>query len=319
MCDLTRLTIPTLACALLLSACSGEADNDSIEVSGSATVAPITGAMAAQGRFDVNVAAEGTIDGFERFCAGETAINDASTAIPAEALATCEENGVEFVELPIGLDALTVVRHEKNDFATDLTSAELAAIFEPGSTVTTWSDVRSTWPDEEIALFGRGSGSGTFDFFTHTINGEAGAIRDDYRHTDDMAELATWIAEDENALGFMGVGNYLAADEEQRDLITNVAVDGVMPALAETQDGSYLLARPLFIYVSTAAIEEDPRVGEFVDYYVEYAPDVLPRVRFYPFAEETYGAVQERWSDRTPGAMFGGEQFVTDVEAGLEG
>ncbi|NLS10736.1 hypothetical protein HGQ17_12185 [Nesterenkonia sp. MY13] len=171
---------------LALTACGGdaEASGDPIVARGSATVAPITELIAADGGFDVEVNADGTTTGFEAFCSGDVDINNASEAIPGpeaqtDFLSQCEQNGVEFIELPIGLDSLTVVRNQANDFAGDLTMEELQAIWEPGSEVTTWSDLRSEWPDEEIVLAGRPSGSGTFDVFTHYVVGETGGIRDD--------------------------------------------------------------------------------------------------------------------------------------------
>lgn len=296
------LAFITVTALLGLSACSG-ASEEAMEISGSSTVAPITNAIARQGRFDVAVEEEGTIDGFKRFCAGETVINNASTAIPAEMIDECDSGGVDSIELPVGLDALTVVRNEKNTFATDITTDELKTIFAPDSTVTKWSDVRDGWPEEDLKVYGRGEGSGTFETFTQTVNGEVGAIRNDYEITDDMAELATRIAEDENAIGFMGIGNYLAADGEQRDLITNVAIDGVMPSLQETQSGNYPMARPLFLYVAAEAAEKDENVSEFVDYYLDHADEVLPRVRFYAFDEDVYELSKQRWESRATGAM----------------
>ncbi|GGA75451.1 phosphate ABC transporter substrate-binding protein [Pseudoclavibacter endophyticus] len=315
-----RIAATSFAALAALTGCATAANEGAeITVSGSATVAPITQAVADQGRFAIDLAAEGTINGFERFCAGETDLNNASTAIPEEFVASCAENGVDFVELPIGLDAMTLVRNEANSFATDLSMTELADIWAPDSTVTTWADVRSEWPDDEIGLYGRPDGSGTFDFFTNTVNGEPGSIRDDYQATNDMVELTSWVADDENALAFMGVGNYLEADEEQRDRITNIAIDGVMPTLEHAQSGEYTpFSRPLFIYVSLQAIEEKAAVAEFVDYYVDYVPNALPFTGFYGLGDEVTELVQARWEARTPGAMFDGDEFPTgDLAAAL--
>lgn len=311
------LSLASLTALLAVSACSGPSE-EAMQISGSATVAPITKAIARQGRFDVSVEAEGTTDGFSRFCSGETVINNASTAISKEMMDECDSNDIDYIELPVGLDALTVVRNEKNTFATDITMEELKTIFAPDSKVSKWSDVRDGWPDEDLNIYGRGEGSGTFETFTQVVNGEVGAIRKDYEVTDDMAELATWIAEDEHSIGFMGIGNYLAADGEQRDLITNLAIDGVMPSLQETQSGNYPMARPLFIYVSAEAAEKDEKVAEFVDYYLDYADEVLPRVRFYAFDDDVYELSKQRWESRTTGAMFDGDQFGTDVVEAMQ-
>lgn len=305
------------AAALGLAACGSGSDNstEAITASGSSTVAPITEAVARQGRFDLDLAAEGTIDGFTRFCSGESAINNASVAIPGageevDFVAMCEDNGVDYIELPIALDALSLVRNEANTFATDLTLAELKRIWEPDSQVQTWRDVRSEWPEQPISLYGRPSGSGTFDYFTHFVVGQTGSIRSDYQGTDDIAELAAWIADDDNALGFMGVGNYLAADEEYRDRMTNVAVDGVLPSMAEAQEGRYRpLTRPLLVYVSVAALEADENIGEFVSYYLSNVENVLPRVYYYALPAEAYSLSRERFDQRVTGTAFGGDPF----------
>ncbi|WP_260761682.1 PstS family phosphate ABC transporter substrate-binding protein [Mycobacterium sp. SMC-4] len=303
------------ALALTLTSCGGNAADAAIAVSGSSTVAPITEAVARAGGFTVDVAAEGTLDGFTRFCNGDTAINNASVAIPGAGqpenfVAMCEENGVEFIELPVALDALSIVRNERNTFALDMTLDELRAIWSPDSEIRTWQDVRAEWPDRAISRYGRPPGSGTFDYFTHFVVGETGSITSDYRSTDDMGELSAWIANDDDALAFMGVGNYLAADEDHRDRMTNVAVDGVLPALENARDGQYRpLTRPLFLYVSTAALGDDDKLGEFLSYYLAHAADVVPRVYFYPLAPEAYRLAQERFDQRITGTAFDGDPY----------
>ncbi|MBB3037538.1 PstS family phosphate ABC transporter substrate-binding protein [Hoyosella altamirensis] len=316
---LTQRALPVVSVAalalLVTPGCSSSEAAAPIEVSGSSTVAPITEAIARDGRFDVAVTPEGTTDGFARFCNGETPINNASEAIPGpgqrtDYVAMCAENGVEYIELPIGLDALSLVRNEANDFAQDLTLDELKRIWSPDSGITRWSDIRPDWPAEAISLYGRPDGSGTFDYFTHFAVGEAGSIRSDYRATDDMAELARWIAEDENSLGFMGAGNYLAADEEYRDRIANVSVEGVAPSRSNAQDGTYQpFTRPLFIYVSASAAE-DAAVADFVEYYLRTVRGMLPRVFFYALPADAYPLVQQRFDDRITGTMFGGDPFT---------
>ncbi|SJM71249.1 substrate-binding domain-containing protein [Gulosibacter sp. 10] len=309
------------AAALIMTGCSAEGGGEVIQISGSATVAPITQAVATQGRFEVEIAAEGTNSGFDRFCRGETAINNASAPIPGAGAETdytalCAEHGVEYLELPIGLDALSIVRNEANGLVEDLTLEQLQAIWEPGSEVSAWSDLDPSWPDEPIGLYGRGDGSGTYDVFTQAVNGETGAIREDYSSTDDLDELAAWVAEDEYGIGFMGVGNYLAADEEYRNRITNVSVDGAAPGLEEVQSGEYdALTRPLFLYVAVNALD-DERVASFVEYYLNEAREVLPRVYFYALPEEAYPLVQSRYEDRIPGTMYGegGEPGASVVE-----
>ncbi|HIW91389.1 MAG TPA: substrate-binding domain-containing protein [Candidatus Corynebacterium avicola] len=305
-----------------LTACGDDnsADGDSgsgtITVSGSATVAPITSAVARDTGVDVDQSTEGSIAGFERFCTGETHINNASESIPGpgeetDFLAMCEENGVDFVELPVALDTITLIRHADNDLVNDLTAGELQAIWEPDSDITTWSDVRDDWPEEEINLIGRGPGSGTFDYFTRTVTGTAGEIRDDYTAVDDPTELNEAVAEDPYALGFTGVGSYLE-DADNRDQLSTISVDGVEPSLEDAQDGSYgPLARPLFIYVSTEALDDSdggsPDVEGFVGDYLDRVADLLPSTYFYPLPDEAYEQVQQRFSDRTTGSLTDGE------------
>lgn len=323
---MTRSTTPLavttgLAGALLLSACGG---SDPVEISGSTTVAPVTALAAREAGVDIDQAEEGTVAGFERFCEGQTPINNASEAIPGagqpvDYVQLCADNGVDFVELPIGLDALSLVRHVDNDRVEDLTLEELRAIWAPDSEVTTWSDVRPEWPEEEIVLVGRPAESGTFEYFTHHVTGEVGAIRDDYRTTHDLDELAGWIAEEPYALGFMGAGNYLSAPEESRDRLTTVAVDGVEPGRENAQDGSYApLTRPLFLYVSLEALE-DEEIESFVTGYVEQAASLMPRTYFYALSEDTYAQVEQRLADRVTGSVYEGDPYRSEPVGDLLG
>lgn len=299
---LRRLTALAATCGLLLAGCTPTSD-DPIRVTGSATVAPITSHMAMKTRTAIEQTADGTLDGFGQFCRGGSHINNASVPIPEDMQELCADNGVEFIELPIAVDALSVVRNSANGAVLDLTTEELGAIWAPGSEVTTWSDVRPEWPDEEIVLVGRGAGSGTFDYFSEAVTGEAGSLREDYRTTDDIDELTGWIAEDRNALGFMGVGNYLAADENHRNVMATVSVDGVQPTLAGVQDGSYrALTRPLFLYVSVEALEKREDVNAFVEKYVDDVHDELPLVYYYRLPQETYDAVRQRLDERVTGS-----------------
>lgn len=301
------LTASMLAAVTVLAGCSSS-DNtpgeDAIQATGSATVEPITSYIANRYDFDVNVEAIGSTDGFEKFCNGEADINDASVAIPGSDAPVdfqkqCDDNKIEYIELPIGLDAITIVKHRDNDFASDLTIEQLHDIWSKDSPVSKWSDIDPSWPDEEIKLYGRPAGSGTLGVFEATVLG-GDEIRDDYESTDDIQELSKWVAEDKNALSFMGIGNYLATDEENRNLIDNVSVDGVAPTAEETKSGNYPLSRPLFIYVNKKSTERED-VDKFVTTYLEHAEAVMPRVYFYQLPEDEYGKAQKRYEDRTTG------------------
>ena len=292
---LTAVTVFAAGC----SSSHDVASEGAIQATGSATVEPITSYIANRYDFDVDVEAIGSTDGFEKFCNGEADINNASVAIPEDFQKQCADKDVEYIELPIGLDAITLVKHRDNDFAADLTIQQLHDIWAKDSAVSKWSDINPSWPDEEIKLYGRPAGSGTLDVFTDLVL-DGDEIRDDYQATDDIQELSQWVAEDPNALSFMGIGNYLATDEEHRNLIDNVDVDGVAPSAEEAKSGNYPLSRPLFIYVNKKATERED-VDKFVTTYLEHAEAVMPRVYFYQLPEQDYEDAKSRYSDRTAG------------------
>ena len=255
-----RLTLTAAALTAVAMAAAGcgsadtTSDGDAIRITGSSTVEPITSYMANRYDFNVDIDAVGSTDGFDTFCAGDADINDASVAIPGAGAEVdyqqqCADNGVNFVELPIALDAITLVKHRDNDWAQDLTIQQLHNIWAKDSAVSKWSDIDPSWPDEEITLYGRPSGSGTLGVFEQLVLG-GDQIRDDYQATDDVQELSGWVADDVNGLSFMGIGNYLSTEDPTRNRIDNVLVDGVAPTAEETKNGNYPLSRPLFIYVN---------------------------------------------------------------------
>lgn len=294
--------------ALTVTACSdsGNApDDDTMTITGSSTVEPITRYMLNRYDFDAEVEAVGSTDGFDRFCAGDADINDASVAIPGAGAEVdyqkqCADNGVNFIELPIALDAVTLVKHRDNDWAKDLTVQQLHDIWAKDSDVTKWSDIDPSWPDEEITLYGRPDGSGTLGVFESLVLGDD-EIREDYQTTDDIQELSEWVAEDVNGLSFMGIGNYLATEDPTRNRIDNVLVDGVAPTAEETKNGNYPLSRPLFIYVNEDSAKRDD-VDEFVTTYLDKVEAVLPRVFFYQLPVDDYDSAKQRYEDRETGA-----------------
>lgn len=302
-----QLTAATLAAVTLFAAgCSQstEPSEDAIQVTGSSTVEPITSYIANRYDFDVNIEGIGSTDGFEKFCNGDADINDASVSIPGAGEPTdfqqlCADNNVEYVELPIGLDAITIVKHRDNDWAADLTIEQLHDIWSTASTVSKWSDIDPSWPDEEINLYGRPEGSGTLGVFQALVLGDD-EIREDYEATDDIQELSGWVAEDVNGLSFMGIGNYLATEDPTRSKIDNVLVDGVAPTAEEARSGNYPLARPLFIYVNKESAERED-VNDFVTTYLDHVEAVLPRVYFYQLPEQEYTDAKKRYEDRTTG------------------
>ena len=290
--------------ALALSACGGQSSagepagsgegsggmTGSVNTDGSSTVAPLTEAAAdlfrdEEAGVNVSVATSGTGGGFKVFCAGETDISNASRAIKDEEAAECEAAGIEYTEIIAANDGLSVIVNPENDWAEDLTVEQLNKIWGPEAEgeITNWNQVDSSFPDQAITLFGAGTDSGTFDYFTDAINGEEGAIRTDYSPSEDDNITIQGVAGDVGAIGFLG----LSYVEENEGVIKAVAVDGVMPSTETVQDGTYTpLGRPLFIYVNNASYVEKEPVKAFVDFYVDNSLDIAERALFVPLTEE---------------------------------
>lgn len=286
------------AAALVLSACGGQPTDGgdaegltgAVTADGSSTVAPLAEAAAdffreVEPGVNVTVATSGTGGGFKAFCAGETDISDASRPIKDEEAAICAEAGIEFTEIVIANDGLAVVINTENDWADDLTVEQLNTIWAPESegVITSWNQVDPSFPDVPLALFGAGTDSGTFDYFTAAINGEEGAIRADYSPSEDDNITVQGVSGAEGGIGFFG----LSYVEENADLIKAVTVDGVYPTVETVQDGSYTpLGRPLFIYVNNASYTDKPQVKAFVDYFVSEAVTVAEAALFVPLTDE---------------------------------
>lgn len=281
--------------ALVLTGCGGQdVQATNVVADGSSTVAPLSEAAATLFRdvdssINVTVATSGTGGGFEKFCAGETDISNASRPIKDEEAAICAENGIEFTEIVMANDGLAVVVPVGNTFAQCLTIEQLNTIWGPEAEgkVTSWNQVDSSFPDVELALFGPGTDSGTFDYFTDEINGEEGAIRTDYSPSEDDNVLVQGISGAEGGLGFFGL-SYVT---ENADLIRAVDVDGgegcVSASLETVQSGAYTpLGRPLFIYVSNTSYLEKAQVKKFVDFYVDSQADIAALATFIPLTDE---------------------------------
>jgi phosphate transport system substrate-binding protein len=291
----------------------GEGVSGNINIEGSSTVYPITQAAAELFRQEnpdarIEVGGAGTSDGFEAFCQGDTQISDASRPIDvAEEVPVCKENGVEYIEIPIAYDGISVVVNKKgNDWATDITSEELKKIWEPSAEgkITKWSQVRSDWPDRPLNLYGPGTESGTYEFFNETIvaNEEEVSRQSDVEMSEDDNVLVQGVSGDANALGYFGYSYY----ENNLDTLRALAVDGVKPTEDSIRSGEYLLSRPLFIYVSTDALKNNKAVKPFVDFYVsEQNLDRLVKAAKYvtlPASLEQESRTQ--YEDRTTGTVF---------------
>ncbi len=320
--------------ALIVAACGGGkaapqkqgegALQGLIQVDGSSTVYPITEAMAEEFQREhpnvrITVGISGTGGGFKKFCSGETDISDASRPIKPSEIEACKANGVEFIELPVAFDALSVVVNPQNDWVDYLTVEELRLIWAPESQgkITKWSQVRAGWPDEEMHLFGPGTDSGTFDYFTAAIVGKEGASRGDYQASEDDNVLVQGVANDKYALGYFGLAYYM----ENKDVLKAVPIDdgnpnngdGPIPPSPETVlDGKYQpLSRPIFIYVSTKAAER-PEVQAFIRFYLDptNAETLVPEVGYVPLPEKVYELALNRFEKRVTGSVFGGGSQV---------
>jgi phosphate transport system substrate-binding protein len=296
----TTAVSSALALSLALAACGGgnesSADGVTGEVvtDGSSTVQPLTaaaGELFSEENSDVNVsvATSGTGGGFEKFCAGETSISNASRPIKDEEKAICDEAGIEFTELRIATDALTVVTSKENDFVTCLTTDELKKMWEPGAEdkVTTWKQVKSDLPGDKFELYGPGTDSGTFDYFTDVINGEEGASRSDYNASEDDNVIVKGVGGSPNALGYFGYTYF----EENADTLKAVEVDNgdgcVAPSAETAQDGTYApLSRPLFIYVNKDDYAKEKQVAAFVDFYVAQDQAISEAAKFITLNDE---------------------------------
>jgi phosphate transport system substrate-binding protein len=274
---------------------AGEELSGDIEIDGSSTVGPLTTAAAEayreeQPNVNVTVGIAGTGGGFERFCAGETDISNASRPIDEEEeVPLCEEAGIEYTEFQVGVDALTVVVNSENDWATCLTTDHLKTIWEPSAEgkVTNWNQVDPSFPDQALVLAGPGTDSGTFDYFTDEINGEEGASRSDYTASEDDNVTVQAVAGDAGGLGYLGYTYY----EENSDTLKALEIDGgdgcVAPSVETARDGTYTpLSRPLFIYVKNDSLAR-PEVHGFVEYFLTNSIPLAEDALFIPVPEET--------------------------------
>jgi len=312
------VVVGLLALSIVIAACGGAASGSQqeeekgdggasgqIAVEGSSTVLPITQAAAEGFRqqnsdVDITVGGAGTGDGFEAFCNGDTQISDASRPIKDEEADRCEQAGVEYIELPVALDALSVVVNSQNNFANDISIDQLRTLWEPDAEgqVTTWNQVNPEWPDQQISLYGPGTQSGTFDFFTEKVNGKEDESRTDYQASEDDNVLVQGVSGDPNALGYFGFSYF----EQNQQRLKALTVNGVAPSVETAQSGEYPLSRPLFIYVSTQALEGDPSVEEFVSYYLENLNQFVEQAQYAPLSDPAIQEARERFQNRTTGS-----------------
>ena len=311
-------------CAVLGSACNNSGTNSSsgesavIKIDGSSTVFPITEAVAEefqrekQGKVQVTVGISGTGGGFKKFVRGEIDITDASRPILKEEMDQARANGIEYIELPIAFDALTVVVNKQNNWVDRMTVAELKTIWEPGAQgkITHWNQVRPEWPKEKLALFGAGSDSGTFDYFTEAIVGKPKASRGDYTASEDDNVLVQGVEGNRYALGYIPYA-YFAPHSDRLKAVgieweKNKVQGPVMPSPENVLAGTYNpLSRPLFIYVSRKSMDK-PAVKEFVEFYLKHVGTLAKEVKYLPLPDNAYQVASERVRNLQTGTGFAG-------------
>jgi phosphate transport system substrate-binding protein len=294
-----RVLVGVALAALAVAGCGGNNNNPgggdagtelsgSVIVDGSSTVAPLSKAAASiykasHPKVNVTVGASGTGGGFEKFCKGETDISDASRKIKDSEKTSCEGNGIRWAEFIVANDALSVVVNKQNTWVSCLTTAQLKKIWDKGSTVKNWKEIDPSFPDQKLELFGPGTESGTFDYFTAAINGKEDQSRVDYTASENDNVLVRGVAGSKGGLGYFG----FTYAEENKDKLKILKVDAgggcVAPSVAAAQDGSYKpLSRPLFIYANTKSMADKPQVKVFVEFYVEKINEIVQVAKFVP-------------------------------------
>jgi phosphate transport system substrate-binding protein len=289
-----------------------------VTVDGSSTVFPITEAVAEEfqkdkkGAVKVTVGISGTGGGFKKFCRGEIDISDASRPIKKSEMEECAKAGIKYFELPIAYDALTVVIHPQNTWAKTLTVADLKKMWEPEAQgkVTNWNQVRPDFPDMPLKLYGPGTDSGTFEYFTEAVVGKAKASRADYTASEDDNTLVTGVSRDKGGLGYFGYAYYA----ENSKKLGAASIDGgkgpVAPSSQTVEDGTYVpLARPIFIYVAEKSLQK-PEVKEFVEFYMKNAAKLVKEVKYVPLPSGIYTVNIEHLNKNRLGTVFGGKSDV---------
>ncbi|MEX0733463.1 MAG: PstS family phosphate ABC transporter substrate-binding protein [Steroidobacteraceae bacterium] len=310
---LSLLTAATLAFAGM--ALAPGADAQVIKIDGSSTVFPVTEAVAEEfqiknkGKVRVTVGISGTGGGFKKFCRGETDVQDASRPILTAEMEACRAAGIKYYELPIAYDALTVVVHPQNDWITQLTIAELKKMWEPAAQgkITRWNQINPKWPNAPLVLFGAGSDSGTFDYFTEAVVGKAKSSRGDFTGSEDDNVLVQGIANNKNALGYLPFA-YYSPNASRLKAVAIVGESGkaVLPALENVTNGTYEpLSRPLFIYVSEKSAQR-PEVKEFIEFYLLESTPLIVEVKYLPLPKQAYAMAAKHFREGKLGTGFGG-------------
>jgi phosphate transport system substrate-binding protein len=291
-----------------------------VKIDGSSTVYPITEAVAEEfqkakkNAIKVTVGISGTGGGFKKFCRGETDLQNASRPILAKEMEDCKAAGVEYIEMPVAYDALTVVANPKNAFLKKLTVDQLKAMWEPAAQgkITRWNQVNPAWPDAPIKLFGAGADSGTFDYFTEAVVGKSKSSRGDYTASEDDNVLVQGVSRDVNAIGYFGYAYY--AENQARlkgvPIVNPKTGKAVAPSAATVEDGTYVpLSRPIFVYVNAKSLGK-PEVKEFIDYYMKNGEKLIREVKYVPLPKSAYELNLKHVKDMKKGTVMGGKNEV---------
>jgi phosphate transport system substrate-binding protein len=303
----------------------GKVGGSIIEIDGSSTVFPITQAVAEEFQNEkggrVTVGVSGTGGGFKKFCRGEIAIAGASRPIKDSETSACKSAGIDFIELPVAFDGLAVMVHKGNAWVDHMTVAELKTIWAPEAQgkVTRWSQVRKGWPDKDLRLFGAGIDSGTYDYFTQAIVGKEHSSRGDFTSSEDDNVLVQGVSSDQNSLGFFGYAYY----QENKDKLKLVPIDDgvddngkgpIEPSPETVENGTYQpLSRPIFIYVSTKAMDR-PEVKAFAEYFLTKGPELVKEVGYIALPAKAYELARKRVTDVKTGSVFHGSKVGVKIE-----
>ncbi len=320
-----KLDQRSLAALVIGAAFSMPALPQVVKVDGSSTVFPVTEAVAEdfqkakKGAIKVTVGISGTGGGFKKFCRGETDLSDASRPILKQEMADCKAAGIEYYELPVAFDALTVVVNPKNTFIKSLSVEELKKMWEPAAQgkITRWNQVNPAWPNAPLKLFGAGADSGTFDYFTEAIVGKSKSSRGDFTASEDDNVLVQGVSRDVNALGFFGFAYYVENKDKLRavPIVEKAGKSPVAPSMESVLKGTYQpLARPIFIYVSSKSLEK-PEVKEFVQFYMTHGAKLSREVKYVPLPEVAYTSGWNHIVKGRKGTVFGG---VAEVGVTIE-
>jgi phosphate transport system substrate-binding protein len=305
----------TLAALFISFAGIGIGNAGTIRIDGSSTVYPITEAVAEdfqiakRGKARVTVGISGTGGGFKKFCRGEVDITNASRPIMQKEMDKCKKAGIEYVEMPVAFDALTVVIHPKNNWSKTITVAELKKMWGPAAQnkINSWNQINPAWPNAKFKLYGAGADSGTFDYFTEAIVGKSKSSRGDFTASEDDNVLVQGVSRDKNGLAFFGFAYYV----ENRKKLNAVAIDagngGVLPSYETVANGTYQpLSRPIFIYVNVKAAER-PEVRDLIDFYMTKGQALVEEVKYFPLPKAVYSLNLENLDKKKVGTVFGGE------------